>query len=186
MFKSIMAMKKCLVIVFFLIISFRSYGQYGEDYLNIGVDAGLTLNEFYQVQFPAGFGASIKGLYGVGLNGQVSLTVNYMYFPLDQSFALPQGENLTLHVIPVFLGYRLNFDKFFLEPQVGGAMLVNRFKNEPDVYHESTTEFAFAAEAGYVFDLVEVSFRYQHAGPSPNHLGLLGIRAAYKIPLGYK
>ncbi|MEX2567827.1 MAG: hypothetical protein WD431_17905 [Cyclobacteriaceae bacterium] len=179
-------MKKCLVILFFLIISLRGYGQDGEDYLNIGVDAGLTLNEFYQVQFPAGFGASIKGLYGVGLNGQVSLTGNYMYFPIDQSFVLPTGENLTFHVIPVFLGYRLNFDEFFLEPQIGGAMLVNRFKNEPDVFNESTSVFAFAAEAGYVFDTVEVSFRYQHAGASPNHLGLLGIRAAYKIPLGYK
>ena len=178
-------MKKCLVILFFLMVSFRGYAQYGEDYLNIGVDAGITLNEFYQVQFPAGFGASIKGLYGVGLKGQVSLTGHYMYFPLEQSFALPQGENLTLHVIPVFLGYRVNFDKFFLEPQVGGAMLINRFKNEPDVFHESTRKFSFATEAGYVFNLVEVSFRYQHAGTAPNHLGLLVIRAAYKIPLGY-
>lgn len=177
--------KLTIALLLFLIISFSSYGQYGEDYINIGFDAGITLNEFYQTQFPAGFGASIKGLYGVGLDGQVSLTANYLYFPLDRSLVLPAGENLVFHHVPILVGYRFNFDRFFLEPQLGGALFATRYRFDQDRYTETATAFAFAAEAGYVFDMVEVSFRYQHSGSSPHHLGLLGIRAAYRIPLGF-
>jgi hypothetical protein len=83
------------------------------------------------------------------------------------------------------IGQKMNFDRFFLEPQVGGALFAMRYRFDQDRYTETSTGFAFAAEAGYVFDMVEISLRYQHAGPSPHHLGLLGVRAAYKIPLGY-
>ncbi|WP_154857279.1 outer membrane beta-barrel protein [Cyclobacterium xiamenense] len=168
----------------FFLLGWQSLAQAQQSQVNLGFDAGISLNEFYQQQFPAGFGASIKGLLAAGPTGQWSITGNYLYFPIDSSIPLANGENLSLHVVPVLAGYRLNFKPFFLEPQLGGALFVNRFKNSPDTYSERQVEFAFAVEMGYRLQQVEFSLRYQHAGPSPFHLGLLGIRAAYVLPLG--
>ncbi|MFO7825536.1 MAG: outer membrane beta-barrel protein [Cyclobacterium sp.] len=176
--------KQTFIAVLFMLLSWKSMAQEGVNQINLGFDAGITLNEYYQTQFPAGFGASIKGLYGLGLNGQVSLTGNYLYFPLDPAYILPTGENLSLHLIPVLAGYRLNFEPFFFEPQVGGTLFINHYKNEPNSYSESNIEFSFAAELGYMLNNVELSLRYQHAGPSPFQMAFLGIRAAYIIPFG--
>ncbi|WP_205602001.1 hypothetical protein [Cyclobacterium jeungdonense] len=169
--------KTTFIGMFIIFLSFQSLAQQGNFQINLGFDAGITLNDYYQNQFPAGFGASVKGLMEGSSTGQLSLTGNYLYFPIDAP--LPAGENLSLHLIPVLAGYRLNFQPFFLEPQLGGALLINRFKNAPITYSENQVEFAFAMELGYVLESLELSLRYQHAGPSPFHLGLLGIRAAY-------
>lgn len=169
--------KSTFIGLFLIFLSWQSLAQQGDVQVNLGFDAGITLNDYYQNQFPASFGGSIKGLVRASTSGQLSLTGNYLYFPIDA--ALPTGENLSLHLIPVLAGYRLNFQPFFLEPQLGGALFINRFKNAPTTYSESQLEFAFAAELGYVMESLELSLRYQHAGPSPFHLGLLGIRAAY-------
>ncbi|WP_157971955.1 outer membrane beta-barrel protein [Pleomorphovibrio marinus] len=174
-----------LIILLALFVAGAANAQYGEDYINIGVDAGLALNDYYQTQFPAGFGANVKGLYGVGLNGQVSLSGAYMFFPLDTQFILPDGDNMYFNVIPAFLGYRFNFDNFFLEPQIGGAMHMLTTRVDQDRITETSFELGFAVEAGYVFNQVEATVRYQHSGASPFHLGLLAIRASYRIPLGY-
>lgn len=176
--------KPFVIAVLLLLLSWKGMAQEGVNQINIGFDAGITLNEYYQTQFPAGFGASLKGLYGLGLNGQVSLTGNYLYFPLDPAYILPAGENLSLHLIPVLAGYRLNFEPFFFEPQLGGTLFINRYKNEPNTYSESNLEFTFAAEFGYILNNVELGLRYQHAGPAPFQLAILGIRAAYILPIG--
>lgn len=178
---------KRFILVVFLAISFYvpSQAQVGENYLNIGVDAGITMNEYLVTQFPAGFGGSIKGLLGVGLNGQITLSGTLLYFPLNSNFILPAGDNISFQAIPAFLGYRFNFDQVFFEPQLGAALHItrNRFGQTSD--HLTSTELGFAAEAGYVFNLIEVGLRYQHTGQTPFHLGMLVFRAAYRIPVGY-
>ncbi|WP_218588562.1 porin family protein [Cyclobacterium lianum] len=173
-----------IIASFLFLLSWKSVAQEGVHQINFGFDAGITLNEYYQTQFPAGFGASVKGLYGVGYNAQLALTASYLYFPLDPAFILPTGENLSLHLLPVLAGYRLNFKPFFFEPQLGATLFINQYKNQPNTYSESNMEFTFAAELGYLLNSVELSLRYQHAGPSPFQLGLLGLRAAYILPLG--
>jgi hypothetical protein len=174
-----------LVILLAIAFYFPSQAQVGENYLNIGLDAGITMNDYLVNQFPAGFGGSVKGLLGVGLSGQITLSGTFLYFPLNSTFILPAGDNISFQAIPVFLGYRFNFDQFFFEPKLGGAIHVtqNRFGQTSD--NLTSTELGFAAEAGYVFNLIEVGLRYQHTGPSPFHLGMLVFRAAYRIPLSY-
>lgn len=178
---------KRFILVGFLAISFYfpSQAQVGENYLNIGLDAGITMNDYLVNQFPAGFGGSVKGLLGVGLNGQVTLSGTFLYFPLNSNFILPAGDNISFQAIPAFLGYRFNFDQIFFEPQLGAALHItrNRFSQTSD--NLTSTEFGFAAEAGYVFNLIEVGLRYQHTGQSPFHLGMIAFRAAYRIPLSY-
>lgn len=160
-----------------------SYAQVGVNSLNVGFDGGLALNEYFKNEFPAGFGGTVKALYGVGMNGQLSVSSGFTYFPIKSTIALPAGDNLAFNLIPLTLGYRLFFDQFFFEPQLGGALHVmrNRFAQNSD--HVTTAEFGFAAETGYIFEPFELSFRYQHTGRSPFHMGFLAIRIMYRIPV---
>lgn len=172
-----------LSVLALFIFSQNSYGQIGENFLNVGFDGALTLNEYYQNEFPAGFGGSVKALYGVGINGQVTLTGGFTYIPIRSTIALPFGDNVAFNLIPVTIGYRMNFDHFFFEPQLGGAMHIirNRFAQTSD--NLTSVELGFAAEAGYVFDPLEVSLRYQHTGRSPFHLGVLAMRVMFRMPV---
>lgn len=163
----------------------HTFSQVGENYLNLGLDARITINDYYVTQFPAGFGASVKGLLGVGLNGQVTVSAAWLYFPLSTNFILPAGDNISFQAIPAFLGYRFTVDKVFFEPQLGAAIHVTRSRISQSSDNISATELGFAAEAGYGFDLLEISLRYQHTGQSPFHLGMLAFRTAYRIPIGY-
>ncbi|EON79030.1 hypothetical protein ADIS_0447 [Lunatimonas lonarensis] len=177
-------MRRFYLVAFFLLVSVQlSWSQVGVNSLNVGFDAGITLNEFFQNEFPAGFGGSVKALYGVGMNGQVSLTGGFTYFPIKSTIALPAGDNVAFNLMPLTIGYRMFFDQLFFEPQVGGALHVtrNRFAQNSD--NVTTAELGFAAEAGYVFDPFELSFRYQHTGRSPFHMGFLAVRVMYRIPV---
>lgn len=178
---------KRFILVALLAISFflPSQAQVGENYLSIGLDAGITMNDYLVNQFPAGFGGSVKGLLGVGLNGQVTLSGSFLYFPLSTNFILPAGDNISFQAIPAFLGYRFNFDQVFFEPQLGAALHVTRNRVSQASDNITSTELGFGAEAGYIFNTIEIGLRYQHTGQSPFHLGLLAFRAAYRIPLAY-
>lgn len=174
-----------IAIILSLLISRSAFTQVGENYLNVGLDGGVTLNEYFQHQFPAGFGGSAKGLFGVGMNGQITLTGGFLYFPIKPTIALPAGDNVTFNLIPLTLGYRAYFDNLFFEPQVGGSMHITRNRFSQTNHNLTTTEFGFGAEAGYVFEPVEVGIRYHHSGRSPHHIGLLAVRVMYRIPLFY-
>ncbi|EPR66998.1 hypothetical protein ADICYQ_3868 [Cyclobacterium qasimii M12-11B] len=149
--------------------------------LNIGFDAGGVINEYYKTQFPAGFGLSLKGVIGMPMDAQLSLSGSYLYFPLNSNYILPDGENISLHQIPVFLGYRVYRQSFFFEPQLGGALLINNNKNITGTQSTKNLQFAFAAEIGYVFNQLELSLRYQQSGGSPYQMAFLGARVAYII-----
>jgi len=174
-----------LIVILATFLYLPTQAQVGENYLNIGLDAGITMNDYLVNEFPAGFGGSVKGLLGVGLSGQITLSGTFLYFPLSSNFILPAGDNISFQAIPAFLGYRFNFEHIFFEPQLGAALHVtrNRFSQTSD--NLTSTELGFAVEAGYVFNMIEVGLRYQHTGQAPFHLGMVAFRAAYRIPVGY-
>lgn len=175
-------MKKLVVTIILLTgINLASMAQIGANQINIGFDAGGVLNEYYQSQFPAGFGPSVKGLLGMSMNAQFSVSGHYLYFPLNSNYILPKGESISLHQIPVFIGYRVYRESFFFEPQIGAALLINSSKNQLGKTSSKDLEFAFSAEIGYVFNQLELSLRYQQSGGSPFQLAFLGARVAYVL-----
>ncbi|WP_339924386.1 hypothetical protein [uncultured Cyclobacterium sp.] len=175
-------MKKQLLFIILLIgLISPSLAQNGTNQFNVGFDAGGVLNEYYKTQFPAGFGISLKGLIAMPLDAQLTFSGSYLYFPLNSNYILPDGENISLHQIPVFIGYRVYRQSFFFEPQLGGALLINNNKNITGTQSTKNTQFAFAAEIGYVYNQLEFSLRYQQAGGSPYQIAFLGARVAYAI-----
>ena len=173
--------KQVLFIVLLASLMAPSFAQTAQNQINIGFDAGGVLNEYYAVQFPAGFGASVKGLIGMPMNAQITFSGNYLYFPIDSDYILPNGRSISLHQIPLYAGYRVYRQSFFFEPQIGSVLLINNDNNVANNYTEKKLQFAFAAEIGYVISRLEFSLRYQHSGASPFHMAFLGARAAYAI-----
>jgi hypothetical protein len=171
------------VLFFILLVGLMapSMAQTSDNQINIGFDAGGVLNEYYAVQFPAGIGFSVKGLIGMPMNAWLSLSGNYLYFPIDSDYILPNGRSISLHQIPLFAGYRVLRQQFFFEPQIGTLLMINNDNNVANNYTEKKIQFAFAAEIGYIFNRMEFSLRYQHSGASPFHMAFLGARAVYSI-----
>jgi len=83
-------MKKVLFTTLFA-LSAISYGnaQQGNIDINAGVDFGLPIGDFGDV-YGFGYGATVKGLYGISDAGQVGLTQS--------------GENLS------FIGLRIGYN----------------------------------------------------------------------------
>src|SRR5215470_7407178 len=111
-------MKKFLLVFLVLAIAAlnaSTYAQKGNNSLGIGPDLSLPLSAFGS-QFNPGFGAYAKGMLGVGTAGQVTFTIGYSSFKEQGHF---DDFNTTMSIVPLVLGYRHNFNGFFVEPSLG-------------------------------------------------------------------
>ncbi|WP_194776354.1 outer membrane beta-barrel protein [Pararhodonellum marinum] len=172
-------------IVFFLFFFFSihlSYAQQGNNQLVVGADLGITTSEYFQSQYPTGFGLGLKGLIGVGQTGQVSITSGFHRFILESSNQI-SGFSSSYDLVPLMLGYRAYFNHFFVEPQIGASFNTDRTVIDGFKANESMTELSWALEAGYVLNRVEFSARFQNTGPVPFNMAFIGLRAAYRISL---
>ena len=83
------------------------------------------------------------------------------------------------------IGYRANFNGFFLEPQLGYSVVGGKLMTEDEgLMTTSEGSFMWAAGLGYVFNnKVEVSARYQLASKEGTNLGSFGLRLGYNFSL---
>jgi len=167
-------MKKiCFVSLFLFAFAFISKAQKGNNEVGIGAELNVLLGS-YKDAYGAGFGGSVKGLYGVGKAGQLSLTLGYSGFK-GKSGTLYNGQKFSL--IPILVGYRHHFSSFYLEPQLG----VTNDKTKIPGFTFSETKFTAALNVGYLVHGFDLSIRYHTEG---DVLSLFAVRAGYNFPLG--
>jgi hypothetical protein len=82
-----------------------------------------------------GFGFFVKGLYGIGASGQLTLSGGVSKFNSKNSIG---NEKTTTRLIPFLFGYKQNIRKFFVEPKIGfgelgGKILINGDYSRPSV-----------------------------------------------------
>ncbi|WP_161554510.1 outer membrane beta-barrel protein [Sinomicrobium soli] len=161
------------------------YAQKGDININAGVDIALPTGDFGEV-YNMGFGATVKGLYGISENGQIGLTLGYIRFGLKDEY----DENLSgsLGIIPVFAVYRHHFGNLYVEPQIGFSS--NKVKLETETTgwgsfggSASETSFGYAAGIGYMLGDIDLSARYQGLSQGGSGMGFLAVRAAYNFSL---
>lgn len=163
----------------FLVVAF-SHAQTGNNQIGIGAEINVPLGSFGDA-YKTGFGGMIKGLYGVGKAGQLTLTTGYSAFKgksetnLGYSYA---GQ--TFSMIPLLAGYRHHFTGVYVEPQIGAT--VNGTKAS-GVNVETMTKFAFAVNVGYEINGLDLSLRYHTEG---DVLSLFAARIGYNFSLGKK
>ena len=173
-------MKRIIVfLVAGLLLYVSSSAQKGNNKIGAGADISIPTGVFGSY-FKTGFGGYIKGLLGVGKSGQVTFTLGYSGFKAVGDFPLKTG------VVPLLLGYRANFNGFFLEPQLGYSINNARLEGF-DGEGPKTSQggsFMWAAGAGYVFNnKVEVGARYQSASNNGSTMALFGLRLGYNFSL---
>jgi hypothetical protein len=85
----------------------------------------------------------------------------------------------------MLLGYRHNFNGFFVEPQIGYAIYPYKENSQDNGFSTETgSAFTWAAGFGYVFNnKMEVSARYQTGGSEGVNVGMFGLRLGYNFSL---
>lgn len=165
-----------------ILICAGSYGQKGENRIGVGADLGIPTSDFSSY-FKTGIGIYAKGLFGVGKSGQVTLTSGFSSF---KNVGEATDFSASLGMVPLLIGYRANFNGFFIEPQMGYSIL--NFKatsDEAGFFTQSTGAFTWAAGAGYVFNKqFEVSARYQGTSKNGTSISFFGLRLGYNFSLG--
>jgi hypothetical protein len=157
-----------------------AFAQKGNNFIGIGGDLSLPTGQF-ATYYRAGMGGYIKGLFGVGKSGQVTLTTGYSSF----KGVANDDVTRTAGILPLLIGYRANFNRFFVEPQIGYALYPYKMNSFDDGYETLTgNAFNWAAGIGYVFNnRVEVSARYQNGSNGGTTVGFFGLRIGYNISL---
>ena len=172
--------KMYMVLLATILVSVSSFGQKGTTFIGAGGDLLLPTG-FAADYFKTGIGFSVKGLFGVGTAGQITITSGYVGFKttIPAEIATTSGR-----LIPLLLGYRHNFNGFFVEPQVGYAVLGLTASDGVDYYTDSEGGFSWAAGIGYLFNnKVEVSARYQASSKGGETDAFFGLRLGYNFSL---
>ncbi|MBP7557407.1 MAG: outer membrane beta-barrel protein [Chitinophagaceae bacterium] len=177
-------MKKTFLLIGISLLSFAGFAQKGNNQINVGVELGLPTGDNGDVS-KAGFGGTVKGLYGIGTAGQLSLTTGFISFSAKSEFAeLLGADKITSTVVPILAGYRHHFSGFFVEPQVGYGIYGGKIKGGDFATSDSQGAFTWAAGVGYIYKNAEIGARYQSMSKDGESSGFVGIRLAYNFSLG--
>ena len=170
--------------LFFLITSFFSFSilataQKGNNLVGISLDLGIPLGDFEDFA-QVGIGGTVRGLYGVGTAGHITLTTGYSYFRWKD---LIPGEDANSHIIPVLIGYRHNFPPFFVEPYIGYASYGEKYSYLNNTSSASIGSFAWGGGLGWSRGGFEGGVRFlglTKEGTLPTVFVYIG----YDLPLG--
>ena len=83
-------------------------------------------------------------MLGVGKTGQVTFTSGYSSFKSAGEWA---DFNVTQTAIPFLIGYRANFNGFFIEPQIGYGAYSEKYPEDDGFGTDSGGAFTWAAWA---------------------------------------
>lgn len=182
-------MKRILTLSSFLLLfSGLAFSQTENITINVGIDGGLPLGNFGDYS-NFGIGGSVKGFYPLTEESEIGVHLGYMGFAAKGSNDMVKSSTA---IIPIMADYRHTINNFYIEPQLGLAVLRTKSKVNVDLGDmggfsgsgsASTTNLGWALGAGVVFDQFDISARYQGAGKSGGSLGFVGIRLGYSFGL---
>jgi len=177
-------MKKVLFALCILAISSAAYSQKGNNQIGVGVDAGLPLGDFGD-SYSFGIGGYVKGLYGIGEAGQITLTTGYTTYSAKKEIKDALGlDKLSANIIPILAGYRHNFSGFYVEPQVGYGSYGSKAKANGNSASSSSGAFTYALGLGFAKSGFDGGVRYQGASKDGSTTSLIGIHVGYNFSLG--
>jgi hypothetical protein len=184
-------MKKLLIASFCLFTLTNSYSQKGTTQIGVAADIGVPIGEDFRGTddegFKTGFGGVARVLFGVGTAGQITGTMGYSSFKMKGS---TDDEKITMGISPFLLGYRHNFNGFYIEPQAGFATYKLK-ASITGVGAGSTSKggFTFATGVGYVVNGFDFGVRYQSGSVKFEEadesvsISLIGFRIGYNFTL---
>ena len=167
------------MIASFLGCSIPASAQKGNKRVSISLDLGFPMGDFSEFA-QVGIGGCVRGLYGLGTAGRVTLTAGYSYFRWK---GLVSGEDANSHIIPILVGYRHNFSAFFVEPYAGYASYGEKYSYLGTTSSASLGHFAWGGGVGYGRGSFEGGVRFLGLTKEET-LSTLFIYVGYDLPLG--
>lgn len=160
-----------------------SYAQSGFHTIGVGAEVALPTGDFGKA-YNIGIGATGKAYYGITEKGDITGTIGYIRFGLDEDTGYMSGS---MSMIPIMFGYRHDFEGLYVEPQLGLMMLTSKvtFTNDMGIGlgamsgSSSETKFGLGLGGGYQFGNWDLGARYQIV----DNLNFLGVRVGYNFSL---
>ena len=178
-------MKKVFLAAAFVVAGFiGANAQKGNNQIGVGVDLGLPMGDFGDA-YKLGIGGYVKGLFGIGSAGQISLTTGYTSFSAKDEFKDALGaDKIKGSVIPIMVGYRHNFTGFYVEPQVGYGIYGTKIEGGIFEMDDSEGAFTYALGLGYSVNGFDIGARYESASKDGDSQSMIGFRIGYNFTLG--
>jgi len=178
-------MKKVFLAIFGIVaFGAASLAQKGNNQITPALELALPTGDAGDAS-SLGLGVTVKGLYGVGNAGQLTLTTGYLAAGTKKELKdLLGADKITSNMIPILAGYRHHFKGFYAEPQVGYGIYGAKIKGGEFESSESEGAFTWAAGIGYIYNNFEVGARYQSMHRDGESSGFVGIRLGYNFSLG--
>lgn len=134
--------KELILAKLFCIIALISSAQKGNNALS--VNGEVTIPFF---QNDRGFGLLLKGMYGLGKSGQLTLSAGASKFNSKNS---AETGMVTTRLIPFLFGYKYNFrEKFNIEPKLGIGELGGKISFNGDYSRPSVAAMFGGLSAGF-------------------------------------
>ncbi|HEX2846909.1 MAG TPA: outer membrane beta-barrel protein [Chitinophagaceae bacterium] len=179
-------MKKLFLAITIVTVSLTASAQKGNNQIGVGVDLGLPTSDFGDAA-KFGFGGYLKGLYGIGSAGQITLTSGYTtYSAKDEVLTGSGADKIKYGIIPILAGYRHNFDGFYAEPQLGYSIFRAKMEGGGMSVSNSEGMFTWAVGLGYAMSGFDAGVRYQSGSKDGSTIAVVGIHIGYNFSLGGK
>ena len=178
-------MKKVFFLIFgIIVISAVAVAQKGNNQITPAVEVAFPTGDAGEAS-PVGVGVTVKGLYGVGQAGQITLTTGYLSAGAKKEYKdLLGADKITSTMVPLLAGYRHHFKGFYAEPQVGYGIYGAKIKGGEYAGSDSQGAFTWAGGIGYIYKNVEVGARYQSMHKDGESSGFIGVRLGYNFSVG--
>jgi hypothetical protein len=176
-------MKKVFLAICIATVSSISYGQKGNNQIGVGADVGFPISDFGD-RAQVGFGGYVKGLFGIGEAGQITLTSGYTTYSAKTIVKTGLGaDKVSYSIIPVLAGYRHNFDGFYAEPQVGYGSYGSKVKGGIFDGSSSGGAFTWAVGFGFAKNGFDIGARYQSGHDDGTTIAVAAVRVGYNFSL---
>jgi hypothetical protein len=177
-------MKKLLLLTAIVMVSLLSQAQKGNNQIGIALEVGVPVGDFGDLS-KLGVGGLVRGAYGIGTAGHITLTTGYVAFSAKDEYETAVGvDKLNMHIIPIMLGYRHSFNGFFIEPQIGYEIFGAKAEAGGVSASDSEGAFAFGGGIGFEKNGFEVGARVQAGSKDGSTTTYIGFHVGYNFNLG--
>jgi hypothetical protein len=145
-------MKKIFSTAILISLSIVSFSQKGS--ISVRLTGEVAVPFFQNDQ---GFGVSLKTLFGIGKNDQLTLAGGISQF--TKRNAVENGKTNT-RLIPLLFGYRKNIERVYIEPKIGIGELGGKFDIGGDYSRPSVAAFFAGIDGGYRIKRIDVGVNF--------------------------
>jgi hypothetical protein len=176
-----------LLLFFTTVASNELFAQKGNNQLAIGAELGPVLTDRYH-GYKFQVGLPVKVYYGVGNHGQLMLRTGVHHLWVPPADLFEPTKSVTANLVPVALGYRRNFRRWYAEGSAGTVWERSRSERDSSwgaISTSSQFQLHYGIEAGLRLEKFDFGVSLHNNTINHHHgfmhTGMVGLKAMYKI-----